>query len=159
GQGCFECGAPFVINPATCECECPDGCAAPLVQNPDTCECSGSECPDGFCSPNCIGPGFQCCGVSCACVDTRDSPNHCGGCGQPCRDPGKRCCDGACVDVRFNDDHCSVSCDPCPAGTECCHGLCLDPRQLVCCRDPGEQGQPWCPANSVCCSAEGCCLP
>jgi hypothetical protein len=156
GQGCFACNAPYVINPDTCECECPDG----QIETDGECV-TGTECPDGFCSPNCIGPGFQCCGQSCACVNTLDNPNHCGGCDQPCRDPGRRCCDGNCVDVRFNNDHCGGGCLPCPSGTECCHGQCLDPQQLRCCRD-GLPTAPWCAASTSCCTNSAgepaCCV-
>ena len=69
------CNAPQVLNPDTCQCECPISC--PEGQVPDAnCECH--ECPSGL----------TYCGGEC--VDTLSDPNNCGSCGHVC--PGNKIC-------------------------------------------------------------------
>ena len=73
------------------------------------------------------------------CVELREDPMHCGGCGIAC-DAGEVCsegacvpacpagmapCDGQCVHLDRDWDHCGACGNPCPAGEMCASGECV----------------------------------
>ncbi|MFN2549594.1 MAG: hypothetical protein ABR567_19400 [Myxococcales bacterium] len=75
----------------------------------------GEVCLGGACVVSCASGLTQCNG---ACVDTRNDPSNCGGCGVSCSAPssaGPICGNGAC----------GVSC---PSGQIDCGGKCVDPQ-------------------------------
>ncbi len=102
GRCRLECDPGF----ADCNGDDEDGCEASL-ESPDTCGSCGIRC-DGstpVCAGNVAG-GFACAadcggGTLCegSCVDTDESPLHCGGCGTECPDRQRStrdCSGGAC---------------------------------------------------------------
>jgi hypothetical protein len=66
-------------------------------------------------------PASVCCAGQC--VNTRDDPRNCGGCGQACPD-GQVCDDSRCRAASAADSCLNVTC---AAGWICCSGRCVNP--------------------------------
>jgi hypothetical protein len=88
----------------------------------------------------CTGAGAACCSASC--VDTRNDPNNCGGCGITCTAPStcaggscncagvtcaswETCCTNACFDLNFDNANCGACGAPCVPGKVCDFGGCI----------------------------------
>jgi hypothetical protein len=126
------------------ETGCPSGCP------------SGQLCQDGQCVSRCSGSGvgdcpdqFECCDGTC--VNVREDPHNCGGCGTECAPRGDGCVgrvcscnramactsplvccgDDGCVDPDTDARHCG-GCDQ-PCGGACAAGACE-----TCTPDPHE---------------------
>jgi len=148
-----------VSDPANCGA-CGRVCAPGAV-------CRGGDCvPVG---PGC-GPGPSCApGVSCCndrCVDLRNDPTNCGGCGVACVagqlcingqcagvtcnpgcGPSQTCCAEGCIDTLNDPNHCGGCGNVCRPGQMCVRGACLG--------DPGCGMGPSCTGGTTCCGT-GC---
>jgi hypothetical protein len=111
-NNCGQCGhvcASGVCDDGVCTC---DGGAS---------GCGDCEtCSNGLCQPTC-GGDQTCCDKGC--VDTRDDPDNCGGCGNACS-AGQMCCDGGCVDTTSDPNNCGFCGSACAEGDVCENGLC-----------------------------------
>lgn len=57
------------------------------------------------------------------CVDTQDSPNHCGGCGIEC-ETGRDCCSGSCTELSTDAQNCGTCGSECDGYCE--YGYCYE---------------------------------
>jgi thiol-disulfide isomerase/thioredoxin/uncharacterized membrane protein YphA (DoxX/SURF4 family) len=161
----FECRSSRRRRRLVRRCACPVGyvvCAGRCVRttsNPRHCGRCGTTCPpatscvQGRCtggdgsgsgpggSGACTCPlGETCCAGRC--TDLNTSNEHCGRCGQRCRE-GETCCEGRCLKLENdpqNCGRCGKRCAPnevcgegecrrrCPSGRTNCKGSCTDPQ-------------------------------
>ncbi len=104
GQCVPACTGGQILNPETCECECPSEaelcngacvavCPGGQLRNPVTCACecpdqgeicngvccaAGEQCVDGSCQPAICTPGSSTqCGLGCTCVTTSEGTTVC----------------------------------------------------------------------------------
>lgn len=111
---------------------------------------TGQICVGGACGIQCAGGTSKCAGTAGAdggataevCVNTKNDPNHCGACNQPCAE-GESCasgtcssqcsggttsCGGTCVNTQTDSANCGACNTACPAGQGCVAGQC----SLIC---------------------------
>jgi hypothetical protein len=125
----IDCGSTFVLDPATCQCVCPQ----PYTKCGDSSCCfGGSVCnDDGSCNcPEGMEPCQEVCTQSCPSGQYLDPDScQCGSqssCGQ-----GETLCNGKCVSIACSEnqlfDNASCQCvDRCSPGQGYCNGNCID---------------------------------
>lgn len=113
-------------------------CEPQSLCNGMCCSAPGSSFPAVCCAGDCCGPApeSQCCDD--VCRNTRLDREHCGGCGNRCREDqeceegGCRCpgggtvCDDVCVDTRTDRTNCGGCGNSCAPGRPCCGGRCVN---------------------------------
>ncbi len=124
----IDCGSTFVLNPETCECECP----YPYLKcGESTCCFGGSVCyDDGSCScPEGMEACNEICTPSCPSGQYFDSNCECyaeTSCGE-----GETLCNGACVSLscpsnQLFDQSACMCVNRCGSGEDYCGGVCID---------------------------------
>lgn len=128
---CVNCQGNQVVNPATCQCECPAG----QIPCPSTGQCVDACPPGQFLNDSCVcecstgGPecGGVCCNSNEQCCSSPSgnvcAPDYYQCCGSTPCEPSGQCCGEVCCDA--TDQCCSGGC--CPGWYTCCdNGLCCD---------------------------------
>jgi hypothetical protein len=167
----IDCGVTFVLDPATCQCVCPQ----PYTRCGDSCCFGGAVCnDDGSCNcPDGTEPCQEVCTPSCpsgqyldqnSCQCTSDTS-----CGQ-----GETLCNGQCVSLNcppnqlFDSGSCQCV-NRCSSGQDYCNGNCIDvvndATNCGSCGNVCPPGMPCiagtceCPVSYNYCAAQQKCLP
>jgi len=114
-----------------CDANASNGCETNLQTNAQHCNACGAACAAGFvcqagrcvCDSNSdCASGQSCCNG--ACVDTRTSTTHCGGCGTVCGS-GQSCCSGSCRSLSTDINNCGSCGRVCGSNSNrCSNGAC-----------------------------------
>jgi hypothetical protein len=123
----IDCGGTFVLDPATCQCGCPQ----PYDRCGDTCCFGGATCnADGSCQcPSGTEPCQEVCTPSCPTGQYLD-PNTCQCTAETSCGQGETLCNGQCVSLACQPnqlfDNASCQCvNRCSPGQDYCNGTCI----------------------------------
>jgi hypothetical protein len=114
GQACVD----LKTDPNHCG-GCNTVCSTADAGNPGDAGTITAVCTAGQCGINCGGNLTQC-GETC--VDEKNDPLNCGGCGTSC--DGGACCTGQCVDTTSDNGNCGACGKACDGGTVCVANVC-----------------------------------